>query len=622
MRAGNRVNSAAEIAEHLGARKSGAGYLARCPAHADTNPSLSISESRDGKLLLHCHAGCDFETVIAAAGLGKGNGKNAPKALHRVIPKGEPDAVYDFTDEKGTLLFQACRYGHGPSKTFKYRRPDGNGGWIWSLGDVRRVPYRLPEILKVEALFIVEGEKDADALKSLGYPATSSKNWRPEWSEFFRGKTVYIIPDNDMPGIKIASNVAKSFYGRAEAVYWVELPGLPPGGDVSDFIKARGAESADTELAELLTHAQKWIPQESTQNPGFKFLSIQELLAGENTPEWVIEKRLDSKSLAMIYGGSGTMKTTLALDIGLSVATGSGWHNHAIQTSGPVFYFCGEGFAGIGRRLKAWEITRGINIETAPFYVSNQPARMLDPTSVEEVSIAVDSLKAKHGPPVLILLDTLNRNFGPGDENSTADMTAFISALDNFRNRFNCAILLLHHTGHTSTERARGASSLRAALDWEYRLELATDGGTRILTCTKSKDFEPPAPMSFRPEIILLDDEGVVSSVVLMKVDGGASIARRPLTGAKKIALDSLLKITLKDGTGSAHIDTWREAAYKANISNSDDPSAKRKAFTRAVAGLRDTGHIELSDDYARLIAGQPDRTGTNAGHVLSLGGQ
>jgi hypothetical protein len=161
--------------------------------------------------------------------------------------------VCDYTDEAGVLLYQVCRM---EPKAFRQRRPDGNGGWAWNLEGVRRVLYRLPEVLKAGAVFIVEGEKDADALAALALTATTSPGgagaWRPEYADSLTGKTVYILPDNDEPGRAYALAVARSLVEKAGSVRIVELPGLAPKGDVSDFIAAGGTAE---ELARLVDEA-------------------------------------------------------------------------------------------------------------------------------------------------------------------------------------------------------------------------------------------------------------------------------------------------------------------------------------------------------------------------------
>src|SRR5579872_2504814 len=124
-------------------RKSRTGWTARCPAHADATPSLSVTLGDDGRILLKCFAGCDLEAIVkaldvAVSDLFAGPAVTAPTA----------EAIYDYRDERGEVLFQVVR---GPGKRFRQRRPDGCGGWLWNLSGVRRVLYRLPELTASDA---------------------------------------------------------------------------------------------------------------------------------------------------------------------------------------------------------------------------------------------------------------------------------------------------------------------------------------------------------------------------------------------------------------------------------------------------------------------------------------
>jgi hypothetical protein len=156
-------------------------------------------------------------------------------------------ATYDYVSESGQLLYQACRYEpgkNGKAKEFTQRVPDGNGGWVWTMDGVTRVLYRLPEVMAAVArgawVYIVEGEKDADLLTMYGLAATTNVagagKWRPEYSAPLRGANVAILPDNDKPGATHATTVAGSLHGIAATVRVIELPGLGPKGDVSDWI--------------------------------------------------------------------------------------------------------------------------------------------------------------------------------------------------------------------------------------------------------------------------------------------------------------------------------------------------------------------------------------------------
>jgi len=162
-------------------------------------------------------------------------------------------ATYDYRDEQGVVLFQVCRF---EPKDFRQRRPDGNGGWIWQVKGTAQVPYRLPELIAASSdsmVFIVEGEKDADRLADLGLVATcnaggaakrradgkpSKPKWRPELNPFFQGRNVVILRDNDDAGRDHARSIAANLTPVAGSVRILELPDLPPKGDVSDWLDA------------------------------------------------------------------------------------------------------------------------------------------------------------------------------------------------------------------------------------------------------------------------------------------------------------------------------------------------------------------------------------------------
>jgi putative DNA primase/helicase len=142
---GSAGMSAEQIARAIGSAMRGTDgwWNAKCPAHPDGKASLGLKDTEDGEVAYKCMAGCDAKSVgdaLKAKGLlPKRKDKNTRK------PSGKIGATYDYLDEVGSLLFQVCRM---EPKDFRQRRPDGNGGWDWRLGDTRRVLYRLPELLE------------------------------------------------------------------------------------------------------------------------------------------------------------------------------------------------------------------------------------------------------------------------------------------------------------------------------------------------------------------------------------------------------------------------------------------------------------------------------------------
>ena len=235
--------------------------MAKCPAHEDGNASLSIKHTGE-KTLLHCFAGCTTDAVCGALGIKVGDLFSKPAPATAPAPK-RLVASYDYTDETGALLYQVLRYD---PKDFRQRKPDGNGGWLWSIGDTRRVLFRLPDVAMAvdqgETVFVVEGEKDALALAKIGLCATcncggaesspTGKKWLPAYTQDLGGASVVILPDRDAPGRLHGQIVAGHLHGRAASVRIVELPDHNgrPVKDAADFVAAGGTADDITGLVE------------------------------------------------------------------------------------------------------------------------------------------------------------------------------------------------------------------------------------------------------------------------------------------------------------------------------------------------------------------------------------
>lgn len=216
-------------------RRSGREWSARCPAHDDRTPSLSIGRG-SGRWLLRCHAGCSLDAIVAAVGLQVRDLFDQPERA------GRDDVVvsYDYHDRDGQLVFQVVRYA---GKRFRQRRPDGEGGWIWNLRSVERPLYRLCEVVEGvaagETIYVAEGEKDVHSLERAGVRATCNAGgagkWRAEYSEVLRGAEVVVAADRDKAGRLHADQVRVSLEGIAASVTVVEPA---EGKDVSDHLAA------------------------------------------------------------------------------------------------------------------------------------------------------------------------------------------------------------------------------------------------------------------------------------------------------------------------------------------------------------------------------------------------
>lgn len=212
-----------------------------CPAHADKKPSLHVQVTND-RILVSCLAGCSTESVMQALGLSM-------KDLFfnsNVVSK-EIEAVYDYRDGNNILRYQVVRFR---PKSFRHRRPNGAGDWIWNKEGVEPLLYQTPELLEAisndNSVFIVEGEKDCQTLGKYGLVATTcsggAKGWRPQFSEIFYDAKVVIIPDNDDAGLEYAEGIARLIYGWAKSLKLIKLD-VPRGGDVTDYLNTKDVQS-------------------------------------------------------------------------------------------------------------------------------------------------------------------------------------------------------------------------------------------------------------------------------------------------------------------------------------------------------------------------------------------
>lgn len=257
-------------------------HTALCPAHDDERHSLSTSIGDKG-IVATCHAGCTFPQICSAAGVPpswmfeRTSGKPSKKKAAL-----QETGSWVYRDELGEPVFRTVRLEDGTrnkegkaKKTFLQQRPDGKGGWVNGVKNVRVVPYRLPDLVySTDTVLIVEGEKHCDRLSDLGFVATCNAGgaatgngegkWKPEHSEFLRGRDVVILPDNDEPGRNHARNVAKSLQEHGvKSVRVCILPELPEKGDIIDWLDAGGTAEQLNELIAAAKPVDEVLPLET-----------------------------------------------------------------------------------------------------------------------------------------------------------------------------------------------------------------------------------------------------------------------------------------------------------------------------------------------------------------------
>lgn len=239
--------------------------------------------------------------------------------------------------------------------------------------------------------------------------------------------------------------------------------------------------------------------------PGkFQLYSTNELLRLP-PPTWLIEQVLPAGGLVGLYGEPGTGKSFVAIDMALSVATGTIWHTHP-TTRAFVLYVSAEGGTGIGKRAAAWLSSKGISswkpemgwlTESIPVMASSEDMDVLFGRFNDELDIH----------PKLVVIDTLARCFD-GDENLQEDMGRFIAGVDRMRREFGATVLVVHHT-RRGAEHERGSTAFRGAADTMLSLVRKADG-TLVLTCNKQKDAEELPEQHYVLKVDKIHDSCVV----------------------------------------------------------------------------------------------------------------
>jgi AAA domain len=491
-----------------GAKKVPSGWQARCPAHDDTHPSLSLDE-RNGELLLFCHAGCSFQQILGCltqpsyrpplqdisrhngnAHLNTGNG-NQPTKINRPLERDasserkiisrRPVAYYDYTDDSGRLLYQTIRIelefdNSSTDKTFSVRRkPVGvdhleSNGWIYDLKGVNPVLYRLSDLTNAALVYVVEGEKDVDNLRGLGVAATCNPfgagKWKPIYDTWLKGKTVVILPDNDEAGRRHAEMVATSVFGIATEVFVINLPGLPEKGDVSDFL-ANGGTLDD--IQGLVGRAEAWHGDDKPKRNGkLTFTPLSKLLAEpEEETAFVWDKTLPVGGLSICSAKPKVGKSTLARNLAVAVAKGEPFLGRETK-KGKVLYLCLE--------EKRSEIRNHFERMSADsdnilIYTGDTPANAMD-----EIAIAI----AEH-EPALAIIDPLSRVLRVPDFNDYGSMSrAFEPIIDLARNT-GCHIMALHHDSkmdRSGGEALLGSTAIFGAVDCHIQLRKREQGRT------------------------------------------------------------------------------------------------------------------------------------------------
>jgi DNA primase len=330
-------------------RASGHGYSGLCPSHNDKNPSLSITQSDKGTILLHCHSGCSFEEVCNSLNL---NSKDLFISTKAYLPSREK-IEYIYHDEEGNILYRKIRMSS--EKAFFFERYE-NSTWKKGLADTRRVLYNLPEVqLAIQnncLIAITEGEKDAETLRSHGYVATTNdagagpNKWKRAYSQSLKNAHILLFYDYDLAGIQHRDNIISQLQGHVAGIKVIHLPGFEiqdkNGLDITDWLQ-RGHTSSELEKLIQESPSNDFSFSTKTQAGRIKAISAEELIEMKiDQPETLLHPFITKASLGMIYAQRGIGKTFFTLSLGMAVASGGQFLKYYAPKPCKVLYLDGE----------------------------------------------------------------------------------------------------------------------------------------------------------------------------------------------------------------------------------------------------------------------------------------
>ncbi len=432
------------LARLPGYKRAKSGYIARCPAHDDRNPSLSV-DFQDGKLLLKCHAGCTYEAVLSSLGLDRSVTSNQPMKIVETYP---------YVDEDGRLLFEVVRL---EPKSFRQRRKTSEGTLKYSVEGVRKVLFRLPKVVKAvskgEIIYLCEGEKDVLTLEKNSLVATSNPmgagKWDPGYSKSLAGANIIAVIDRDEAGTKHAALLKSELQSVAKSLKFVQAKS---GKDATDHFAA-GHKVEDFE--------QFVFPLREVQSR-LGLMSLAELYDMPDIEfDWIIEDMMPTGSFTVLIAKPKVGKSTIVREMIRAILSGEDFLGRKVQ-QGSIFYFALE-----ERQRSVKEFFQSLGVPgISPLHIA----------WTKEVCPDLDTLRSfiDLHRPILIVIDTLIRFFEIKDLNDYAEVSRKLSPAVELCREMGVGILATHHSrkgeGDDTGDSALGSTAIFGTVDTLLRL--------------------------------------------------------------------------------------------------------------------------------------------------------
>ena len=544
-------------------RAIGGQWTAKCPVQAnhkrgDKNPSLSIGEGPDGKVLLHCHTGCTVPDIARALDLRLVDlFPDKPPSVAHISGGKRVKAEYNYYDADGTLVFQVVRF---EPKTFRQRQPNG-ADWVWNLHGITHRPlYMLPQVRAAIAagkpVWIVEGEKDAENLQwevdgAVTCNSGGAGKWSGEYDLQLDGATdIRIIADNDPVGLDHARHVARSLYDHGHQVIGVRHP----PDSFKDISEAFAAGKTIDDLVPVWNtkHGREWLDGAEPEQPEAaeaaqaevrndllaQLVDWREFWAHDHgSEEWIAWPLIPAGRGVALYAPAKTGKSIVLLAVCAALATGRSVLGAPPQPPRSVLLLDYEMTASdLQERLEALGYTADDDLSNLHYALlpSLPPLNTIaGRDAVVELAALVDA--------EVVIIDTLGRAV-TGEENSSDTYKEFARLTGIALKAAGRSVLRTDHAGKSKEQGQRGSSAKNDDVDVVFRLDAAEDGWT--LTRTHSR-------ISWVPEKVAINSSEDAEGRRIFTADRAK---RTYLPGTKELA-DRLrsLGITGMDSRREAH---------------------------------------------------------------------
>lgn len=473
---------------------------------------------------MKCHAGCSVENITEALGLTV---KDLFVDKPRDTPtKGRPQVVATYTYPNGAQKLRRA------DKSFIWRSPDGKGDWIYTRQGLSHSLYIAGELSG--AVFVCEGEKDADNLHKLGYDAVSGEDgagpgkWRKEYTEQLQGLHVCVFCDNDQVGRDYAAETCNALHGVAASVRLLDLsnvwPEIPEHGDVSDLIVKVGADRACELIGELTMNAPEWAapPVDSSEQTTKGRIAKAASSFGEDNTRFLWYPYIPIGDYSVMMADGGTGKTILCCGIAATVSAGKALPGEEFDGEGkPVLIISAE---DSGEILKKRLYRSGGDLDKVMILDCSDSLGMNFSDAYEEFEATVKAYS-----PALVIVDPWHAFLGAGvDINRVNALRPVFQRLAHLAKKCQCAMILVSHVnkraqGENANNAATGSSDFINASRSAFRVIFDdTDEDCRVMVHTKTNYAAYGKSIRYR-----IDDGGVAW-------DGFSDVTKQTLEAAAR----------------------------------------------------------------------------------------